>query len=58
MRWVRVWQEWAYIQLITSGESDNLSSNQMTEPGKIDNSDILAAPNKSLLTDNTKGFEW
>ena len=54
--WIKVWQEWAYIGLITNGDTENLD-NQMSKPGKIDNSEITIQNNKSLLTVKVKGFE-
>lgn len=57
MSWIKVWQEWAYISLITNGDTENLN-NQMSKPGEIDNSDIIVPNIRSLLTDKAKNSKW
>lgn len=55
--WVKVWQQWVYLDLIRNGslpEGDQMP----TKPSKLDCSDIIAPKSKDLLTGISKQHTW
>jgi hypothetical protein len=57
MSWIKAWQEWAYINLITTGEPEAVNEEAQMPEG-INSTDIIRAPNKLVLLDITKANLW